>query len=207
MRAVNLLPREEVTKSFEKNRGVAFGAAGGAALVTAAICALMLGASGSIKERQLALNSLNAELLAVPKPIADPNEAGTAALGVEKSARTAALSTALAGRVAWDRMLREVSLVLPDDVWLVSLVTQAASVDPEAPAPDPASGTTASTVKLVGSTYSQSGVARFLSRLAVVPALTGVTLQASTSAVVGEQRLVQFEIHAQVKPPGEGAGA
>ncbi|MGZ8707496.1 MAG: hypothetical protein ACXW0R_08930, partial [Gaiellaceae bacterium] len=132
MRAVNLLPREEATKSFEKNRGVAFGAAGGAALVTAAVCALMLGASGSIEERQLALNSLNAQLVAVPKPVAAPDASVSAALTAEKSARTGALSTALSSRVAWDRMLREISLVLPDDVWLESLVTQAAGVDPDA---------------------------------------------------------------------------
>lgn len=198
MRAVNLLPRDDAPKSFEKNRGVAFGAAGGIALVTAGIAALMLGSGGSIKERQLALDSLNAQLVAVPKPVADPAATQAAALGAEKSARTGALSTALAGRVAWDRMLREISQVLPDDVWLVSLVSEAASTDPAAAA-------TGSGVTLVGSTYSQSGVARFLSRLSVVPALTAVTLQSSMSTVVGEQRLVQFEIRAQVKTPGAGA--
>ena len=52
MRAVNLLPRDDVPKSFEAKRGVVFGAAGGAALVTVGLTALMLSASGSIGERQ-----------------------------------------------------------------------------------------------------------------------------------------------------------
>jgi Tfp pilus assembly protein PilN len=198
VRAVNLLPREEVAKSFEKHRGVAFGAAGGIALVTAGIAALVLGAGGSIKERQLQLDSLNAQLAAVPRPVANPAATEAAALGAEKSARTGALSTALAGRVAWDRVLRDISQVLPDDVWLVSLASDGAPTDPAAAA-------AGSNVTLVGSTYSQNGVARFLSRLAVVPALSSVTLQTSTSTTIGEQRLVQFEIRAQVKPPGAGA--
>jgi len=32
-----------------------------------------------------------------------------------------ALSAALTSRVAWDRVFREFSLVLPDDVWLTTL--------------------------------------------------------------------------------------
>ena len=37
MRAVNLLPRDDGPKSFAASRGVVFGAAGGAALVTAGL--------------------------------------------------------------------------------------------------------------------------------------------------------------------------
>ena len=54
MRAVNLLPRDEVPKSFEAKRGVVFGAAGGAALVTVALTALMLSAGNAISEHQAA---------------------------------------------------------------------------------------------------------------------------------------------------------
>jgi Tfp pilus assembly protein PilN len=197
MRAVNLLPRDEAPKSFARNRGVAFGAAGGAALITAGLCALMLGAGGAIKDRRVTLDSLNAELASLPKgPAAAASD--DAALGAEKSARTTALSAALAGRIAWDGVLRQISQVLPEDVWLASLDTTAPSAEPGAVA-QPAG------VTLVGSTYSQSGVARFLARLAVVPALSGVSLESSLTTTTGEQKLVQFSIRAHVRTAGGAA--
>ncbi len=191
MRAVNLLPRDETPKSFANNRGVVFAAAGGTALITAGLCTLLLGAGGSIKDRQLTLDSLNAELASLPAPSAvDASQDAT--LSAEKTARTTALSSALAERVAWDGVLRQVSQVLPEDVWLASLQTTAATAAVGAQ-PEPAG------VNLIGSTYSQSGVARFLSRLSVIPTLTNVTLESSISTTAGKQKLVRFSIRAQVK--------
>jgi Tfp pilus assembly protein PilN len=198
MRAVNLLPRDDVPKSFEAKRGVVFGAAGGAALVTVALTALMLGAGGAIGERQATVDSLKAELAALPKaPGAAENAANDAALAAELSKRSTALSTALAGRVAWDSVLRQVSQVLPEDVWLTSL----GSTAPEVSETDP-TAVAATGVVLAGSTYAQSGVARLLSRLAVAPTLTNVRLQSSTTAEAGSSKVVQFTIVADVKTAG-----
>jgi Tfp pilus assembly protein PilN len=198
VRAVNLLPRDEAPKSFEKNRGVAFGAAGGLALVTVGLCAMLLTTGGAIKDRRVTLESLRAELAALPSSTNNVDPGEEASLGAEKSARTSALSTALADRVAWDSVLRQISQVLPQDVWLASLTTTAPIAEPGTVA-EPAG------VELVGSTYSQSGVARFLARLAVVPSLTNVTLQSSFSVTTGSQPLVQFSIRAHVKTPGASA--
>ena len=198
MRAVNLLPRDDAPKSFEKNRGVAFGAAGGVALVTVALCTLLFGSSGTIKERRAALESLQAELASLPARSSGIDPGQEATLGAEKSARTGALSAALADRVAWDGVLRQISQVLPQDVWLSSLKTSPPTAEPGAVA-EPAS------MDLVGTTYSQSGVARFLARLAVVPSLANVSLQSSISVTNGSQRLVQFTIRAHVKTQGGSA--
>src|SRR5687768_4078639 len=112
MRAINLLPRDEPKRSFEANRGVAFGAVGGLALVSVAVAALMLSAGGGLRDQQSKLDALNAELASLPRPdAAAGNEDG--ALAAAKSERIGALSAALAGRVAWDRVLRELSQVLP----------------------------------------------------------------------------------------------
>ena len=110
------------------------------------------------------------------------------------------MSAALTSRVAWDRVLRQVSLVLPEDVWLTSLSATA-------PSPATAAGAaTASGFTLIGSTYSQNGVARFLSRLAVIPDLENVRLQSSESVLVNERQLVQFTILADVRGPGDPRG-
>jgi len=201
MRAVNLLPRDAPVKSFAANRGVAFGGVGGAALVTAVLATMVLGAGGAVSEKQAELDSLHAQIAAVPRPV-EQNTGGDAQLAVEKGARVGALSLALNGRVAWDRVLRQVSLVLPEDVWLTTLSATAPAAAAAA-AEEGASGGTGFT--LVGSTYSQDGVARFLSRLSVVPDLANVRLMSSQSVLVGRRELVQFTVLADVRAPGAGS--
>ena len=94
------------------------------------------------------------------------------------------------------------SLLQPEDVWLTNLAATAPTTGA------PASGTAApaSGFTLTGSTYSQNGVARFLSRLSVIPDLANVRLQSSQSAVVGKRELVQFTILADLRAAG-GAGS
>ena len=193
MRAVNLLPRDEVKRSFEAKRGVVFGGVGGAALATAVLASMVISAGGAASSKQEELDGLRAQIAAIPVvPVVDTSREDT--LAAEKGARIGALSAALSGRVAWDRLLRQVSLVLPEDVWLTNL---------SAAAPDAAGGAAATSgFTLTGATYSQNGVARFLSRLAVVPDLANVRLQSSQSQLVNERELVQFTILADVRAPG-----
>lgn len=194
MRAVNLLPRDEQPRSFEARRGVVFAGVGGTALVTVAFAMLLLSAGGTIAQEQKASDQLKAELASVPKPAAEqPDVQVDAAFAAEKGERISALSAALGGRIAWDGVLRQISQVLPGDVWLTSLATtDAAGAVPGA----------APSILLTGSTYSQDGVARFLSRIAVLPVLTNVQLQTSTIDPVGTSTIVTFTIQADVKTAG-----
>src|SRR5207244_12168946 len=97
----------------------------------------------------------------------------------------AALQGAPTGPVAGDRVLREISLVVPDGVWLSGLTLQA----PTAPAPVPTDGSapppttspvTATDFTMNGKAFSHQGVARLLSRLALVPDLENGTIGHST---------------------------
>jgi Tfp pilus assembly protein PilN len=202
MRAVNLLPRDEQPRSFAAMRGVAFGAAGGIALVTVTLTALMIGAGGSIQQQTAERDALNAQLAALPHAAVDQQETDTnAALASEKNLRITALSTALSKRVAWDRVLSQISQVLPEDVWLTSLTSQAGE-ETDAGATTGAVGSPGASVTLIGSTYSQRGVARFLARLGVIPTLSGVHLLTSSTVDLKPRDLVQFTIQATVKAPG-----
>ena len=128
MRAVNLLPRDEAKRSFEAKRGVVFGGVGGAALATVVLASMMISAGGSASSKQDELDALRAQIAAIPAvPVVDTSEED--ALAAEKGARVGALSAALSGRVAWDRVLRQVSLVLPEDVWLTNLSAAAPGRD------------------------------------------------------------------------------
>ncbi len=199
MRAVNLLPRDE-SKRTKTNVPVLVGVVG-AVLATAILSVMFLSATAKVRDRQGQLDELRAELAAVPPP-APPNTASTG-LATERQQRIVALSTALTRRVAWDRVLRNLSLVLPDDVWLTALsATSPASPAASAP-PAPAAPTAAPTqFNISGYTYSQDSVARLLSRLQVVPDLTNVQLQASSLTQVGSQHIVQFTIAANVRAGG-----
>ena len=193
MRAVNLLPRDEAKRSFEAKRGVVFGGVAGAALATAVLASMTMSAGGSVSGKQDELDALRAQVAAIP-PVQVIDTSKEDSFAAEKGARVGALSAALSGRVAWDRVLRQVSLVLPEDVWLTNLT--AAAPDAAQPA------ATGSGFTLTGATYSQNGVARFLARLAVIPDLANVRLQSSQSQVVNERELVQFTILADVRAPG-----
>jgi Tfp pilus assembly protein PilN len=200
VRAVNLLPRDAPVKSFSAGRGVVFTGVGGGALVTVAIVTMMLGAVGVAKNKQRELDGIRAQVAAVPQPAPVDDSGGDAQLAQEKSARVGALSLALDGRVAWDRVLRQVSLVLPEDVWLTNLSAAAPTQVAAAATATPVAGFT-----LVGSTYSQDGVARFLSRLAVVPDLANVRLVSSQAEADSTRGIVQFTIVADVRTPGSGS--
>jgi Tfp pilus assembly protein PilN len=113
----------------------------------------------------------------------------------DEAPRLTAVSSALGTRIAWDRILREFSLVLPDDV-KVSALTMSAPDPADATTGAPA-GTTATGFSITGTAFSHDGVARLLSRLMLIPDLENVTLGNSTADPQGGD--VQFSITASVR--------
>ena len=191
MRAVNLLPRDDGRAKSRQTSPVVVGGVIAVVAATAILAAVFLTVSAGVADKQARFDAAQAELDATPVP--PPADATATTLEQEKSKRVVALSTALGKRVAWDRVLRELSLVLPEDVWLATLSAKA----PVAAAP------TTPGFTITGRTYSHDGVARLLARLAVVPHLSAVQLQHSslTTSEIGKP-IVEFSIQAIVKTPG-----
>lgn len=187
MRAVNLLPRDLEQAKSGPSKPV-LGACGGAVLATVILAGGYMQASSALGKRNTELADAQARLAAVPRPEQQP--ASVTGLPQERQARVAALSSALSTRVAWDRVLREVSLVLPDDVWLNSLT----GAIPTASGAMPGQG-----LHISGFTYSQAAVARLLARLSVIPDLQHVALNSATQTEVGVRTVVQFDIGADLK--------
>src|SRR5205809_1649918 len=199
MRAVNLLPRDQSQRTIRKESlPVLVGGCSGV-LVVAALGAMFMMGSGKIAAQQRKLDDLNRRYQALPPAPPGPSAAQQALAG-EQSARVTALSTALSSRVSWDRVFREFSLVLPDDVWLTTL-TAKSPISPLTNAAVSAGGAPSEFI-MEGRTYSHDGVARLLSRLQVVPDLTNVQLQSSTLSVVDGQNVVEFSIAADIKVAG-----
>jgi Tfp pilus assembly protein PilN len=202
MRAVNLLPREQVRR--KKTRAEQAPLVAGLGLLVVATLALsffFLTASSTVRDREAELEGLRTRLDILPPPPAGPTpiEAG---LADQQRSRVAALTSALSRRVSWDRVLRELSLVLPDDIWLTSLAARSPSSPASAAAPAPkAPGAAPTGLTINGYTYSHDSVARLLSRLSVLPNLENVQLQSSTLGKIGTQPVVQFVVLADVRAP------
>jgi Tfp pilus assembly protein PilN len=177
MRAVNLLPRDVQRSRLDDQRTPLFAAAGALAAITALGVLLGLSASGKADDRRAELQGIEAAIARLPRasqPVISPG-----VLTQERSNRVAALSAALSTRVSFDRLLQQVSRVLPEDAWLTSLsatsADSAAAAVPGAP-PSPTPSAAAAGVTIQGATFSQTDVARVLSRLSVVPTLEDVRL-------------------------------
>jgi len=195
MRAVNLLPREG-QREKRKPQTLQMGAVVGVVVVTGLLCASFLSKTSAVAQERTNLDLAHKELASIPPPAAvhsaEPQLAET------RNARLTAVASALDRRVPWDRLLRQFSLVLPEDVWLTTLSARspvAAVIDPVTALP----GAAPDTFVFSGYSYSHESVARLLARLAVVPDLTNVQLQRSALTSVAGRQIVQFTIVAALR--------
>ena len=220
MRAVNLLPRNEARPGLDGTRIPLLAAAGAIALVTLGGFVLAHSASKSESKTRTEEASVRALIARLPKTRTPT--ISTSAIAQERTQRLVALTTALRDRIALDKLLRQVSLVLPENSWLTGFkaAAPATSTTPTGSSTSGASAPTASGdqgVTIEGATYSQEAVARVLARLALIPALVDVQLTSSAfvdpSASGGQQpqaqpkkkktsakRVVAFTITASVRP-------
>jgi Tfp pilus assembly protein PilN len=180
VRAVNLLPGGEANQGRKVPPLPVLVGCIGTVLVTVVIAVLFLSASAGVAKKQHALDRIQAEYAAMPAPAAASPVA--AQLPQQRQTRITALAAALGERVAWDRLLREVSQVVPSDVWLLTLNALAPAANSASTAAAGAAAPLPQGFVITGCTYSQASVARFLARLSVVPDLDSMTLGKSASS-------------------------
>jgi Tfp pilus assembly protein PilN len=180
MRAVNLLPTDAARARRRMPAAPAVAAAATVVMVSAALGAAYEHERNTVSSRRADLQSLQQQLAELPPAAkADTLPSGLAA---DQVSRVGALSSVLSHRVAWDPMLHQLALVLPDDVWLTDLKANSPSpVLSTATVAAPTQGATGAGLPtaftLTGKTYSQESVARLLARLSTVPGLRDVQLQ------------------------------
>jgi Tfp pilus assembly protein PilN len=208
MRAVNLLPKDLAGDARKAPPGPVIAGCVGTVLVTAVLAVLFLSGSSNVAKHKRDLATAQATFASLPAP-PEPS-AAVKQLPQMKTTRVTALASALGQRVAWDRVLREVSQVVPSDVWLVTLDAQAPSY---APAAIGAAATPGATLPegftVSGCTYSQDSVARFLARLQLIPDLEQMTLgKSQASGTAGgdtnscPQAMVSFTLQGNIHVGG-----
>jgi len=197
MRAFNLLPREE-TRTVKEGASsplpqVLVALAG--VLVFAALAALYLMAGTEVTAKRGEAEDLRAELAAYQTTAQEPSlDDKSAALANERVGRTNALASALGKRLAWDRLLREIALVIPDEV----SVSQIQGSSPAAATTASADGTLATNLTIIGTTANQPSVAEFMARLSVIRQLVAVRLKEAGESPNDPTRVV-FTITATLR--------
>ncbi|MEI7760704.1 MAG: type IV pilus assembly protein PilM [Thermoleophilia bacterium] len=202
-RSVNLSPGDVVKTRSRRSLSLSVAVPAAVAVPLVALGLFYLGAHGAASDSQAQLTAVAAEVASLPAP-ATPRIAAN--IVGDEAVRATAVASVLGGRVAWDAVFRDLSLVLPANVWLqtlslsqpddAGLVAAAAVTPPGQPAAAPAA------VNIDGFTYEQPDVARLLARLATLPSLARVTLVSSEQTVVGSKDVVHFVIVADLKHAG-----
>ena len=183
MRAINLLPesyRPVRPSGALKGSGYAVVGALGVLLLAVTLYVLSL---NQISHRESELASAKAETEQAEARAAELGPFGEFA--AIKATRTASVKTLAAGRIDWERAIRELSLVLPENVWLTQLDASTGAQptggdDPPAAAEPAEAGEDNPTLKLTGCARRQRDVAVLLVRLRALHGAEEAKLTKST---------------------------
>jgi Tfp pilus assembly protein PilN len=210
MKALNLLPQDIKLPKTTIRPWVAYAAVGAVAvLVAGGMGFLYLSESQNVADSKSTLEDMDNQLAALEARAQQAQAAGDdgSALAGESAGRATALAYALDGRRGWDRLLRQLSLTLPNNVWFSSMVsatsepstpTPAASgADPAAVVPEPVT----SSLTITGYALTQEDVAQLLARLEVVPEFGSIQLESATQTEIGEQNVIEFTVIGALKQP------
>ncbi|HEX5609939.1 MAG TPA: PilN domain-containing protein [Solirubrobacterales bacterium] len=180
MRPVNLIPQEERPGSRRPLRGGPL-----AYIVVGALVAALIGVSALVATGNQ-ISDLEGEITQIEGDVAAA-EAKAAELAPYtqfnqvSEQRTATVASLADSRFDWERVMRELALVLPGDVWLTNLTATsspattpdgAATVSLRASVPGPA-------LALIGCATSQDAVAGFVQALKDIDGVTRVGVETS----------------------------
>ncbi len=117
-----------------------------------------------------------------------------------QSVRRGAVVGLVAGRVNWERLVRDLSTVMPRDVWLTNLkgetdvASTAVPTAATANAPNLNNSSAPRGIHLDGFAHTQSQVALLMARAAAVPGLGEPRLASSEVQARGDEEVIHFVI-------------
>ena len=176
MKRINLLPSEERSKA-RRERGIIY------TLLGLVLLVLVLGAAyvwqdNRVSEKNADLLSLNGQLDSASVQVTSLTPYRT--LESQRIAMMKSAQDIYNSRVTWSSIMQELSLVIPDDVRILTFT----AVVPAAMKPGDLASRATNTglgtdVTLSGQARSQQSVATFMTRLGLLPQLTHVYLSDS----------------------------
>lgn len=187
MRPVNLIPPEDRRGGSAPLRTgpVAYILVGALALALVGVTALVL-VGNQVAERKSELAQLQREDAAAAAKAT--RLAAYTQFQILSEQRVATISSLADSRFDWERVMRELALVLPDDVWLVGLsatATPGVSVGGGGSASGLRDATQGPALALSGCAAGQESVAGFVTALKDIDGVTRVGVQSSQLADKG----------------------
>ena len=174
MRAVNLLPASRRTQEGGNRPGSAYAVLGVLGVLLVAVVMYVFAANG-LTSKQDELAKAQAETQAAQQRAAALGSFGN--FSAIKQTREASVTQLAQARLDWERLVRELSRVLPEDVFVSALEASAGGA---ANAGAAASGATGPSLNLTGCAPSNPDVATLLVRLRKLHRADEVTLTGST---------------------------
>ena len=189
VRRISLVPSEVAVQQRERKQAMAV--AGGVAAFAALLLGLYVLRASSVSDAKADADAAEARTTELQGQVAQLQD--VEALEADVATRRQTAVAALAGDVAWLRLLNEVATVLPNDVWLTNFAGTAATV--------PSAGTTAGTVSFGITGFEHTSTAHWLVRLSDLASLNGLWVPGSNmSGEAGGRDLVTFTSTANLTP-------
>lgn len=188
MARINLLPPE--IRTGQRARRLFTGLLVAAGIVVAVLALIYLVQRDTISNEREDLQALEQTEARLQTQVSALKEFEDRQIEIDTTKAT--LAQALAGDVAWSRFMNDLSLIMPDNSWLVSLALTAAPAT--APNGAPAVGNTT----FQGFTFDFRGLAGWLTRVGRMDGLTFVYLTSGTRQTLGTTDVVSFGATASV---------
>jgi Tfp pilus assembly protein PilN len=205
MRAVNLLPEDTGGTGPPLLTTATVGVGGAILLATVTIFlgVFFIQAHSHVSDKRHALDAVQQRIASVQAE-ASARAAAASSQQASGEGRVAAFDGAASARMPWDNLLDDISRVLPAGSWLSSMTMQGPAAGSATTAASPTTTVTTtgpSTLSVAGVAFSNDIVAQVMRRLALIPAISDVTLQSTSRTDIGTIKAFQFNLSASVSPP------
>jgi Tfp pilus assembly protein PilN len=216
VRPVNLIPQDQRRRTPSQGSGKGAHAVIGLLAVLLAMAVFYVLTANSVTEKQGQADEARVEAERLEAQAA--NKASFTDFAQIAQTRAASVAAVASTRFDWERLMRELSRVMPAGSWLTSASASAAG-DPNAAAdpadPAAAAGAGSPSAQLTGCTPKHSDVARMMVRLRQLHRVVDVTLTQSSRADTADAAAAvdscgsntTFDLTLTFSPAADGAEA
>lgn len=185
---VNLLPPE--IAEARRLRQAELGAVGIVVAALLAVGGLYYQAHGEVTRANATLTATQAAGAGLRAQIAHYDFVTRTRAQVQQA--QSALDAAMAGQVLWSRYLDDLSLDIPDNVWLTSMTLTEQPGGAVTAAPNPFTPGGVATVDFTGVAFTADDVATWLDSLAKIPGFADPAFSSYTTGVIAGHQTVTF---------------
>lgn len=189
--SVNLMPAEIAEAARFRRLQFAMGAAVVGAVVV--VGALYLHGKSSVSDAQSQLDTAKAQYATAQNEVTSLSS--VSAVYSQVAAKQAMLQQAMGQEVDWSNYLSDLSLRIPDNVWLTSVQATQTNTGMTAATPPAVGGLTPAgigTISFAGIAYSHDNVATWLDMLAKEKGFADPYFSNSTKGLIGKRPIVNF---------------